>query len=288
MRCSAGDLMRKIYLSEIRKRNICIYIYINIYLRRERWRLYDFDSRSSLARGHQLRRHAVIKEFNCQLMNIITARHDNRRTHYAVYAICLNVCYHTDGRFALYLQLRRRRRDLAHTNEPAPRPKVNKINAFSRDAPIKLVVHTEYSYKFNYAVKPWSVATRRKSEEHTLGSRPQFFSASCMTGDVASCRNLCGEHASAWIHRIRAYSCDMSHQHSRARAHAPRRVRASEAVSVRARAHRFCIFQADNLSILSTPIPPQIPFSLAGTAAVMRAAGRKSQPVYDRSLLAGK
>jgi len=38
-------------------------------------------------------------------------------------------------------------------------------------------------------------------------------------------------------------------------------------------AHRFCIFQADNLSILSTPIPPQILFSSwrgGGTARAKR------------------
>lgn len=69
----------------------------------------------------------------------------------------------------------------------------------------------------------------------------------------------------------------------------PTATRICECVSVKSWvcAHRFCIFQADNLSILSTPIPPQILFSSwhgGGTARVKR----KGRSVYDRSFLAGK
>lgn len=57
-------------------------------------------------------------------------------------------------------------------------------------------------------------------------------------------------------------------------------------------ANRFCIFQADNLSILSTPIPPQIPFSSwhdgADDGAGDGGGGEEEKPAGLRPVVFGR
>lgn len=135
--------------------------------------------------------------------------------------------------------------------------------------------------KFNYAVKIWCVATRRKSEEHTLGIGPAVFQ--CILYDRR--RSFVSEFM--WRTCIRLNS---SYKGLLVRYVTPTRPPCGR-VSARLW-NRTCarIGFAFFKPIIYQSCPPRFhpkSHSLAGTARTVRVK-RKGRPVYDRSFLAGK
>lgn len=156
--------------------------------------------------------------------------------------------------------------------------KINKINIFpfcTNNWP-----SIEWDHKFNYAVKPWSASQRSMKVRTHSRCRPQFFR-------ILYDRRRSFVSEFMWRTCIRLNS---SYKGLLVRyvTPTPTVIRMCECVLVKSLvcAHRFCIFQADNLSILSTPIPPQILFSSWHGGGTARGK-RKGRSVF-RSVVSGR